>query len=578
MPEWPEGLRALAAALFPGAGVERVELLAVDVTAGVDTEKIEGYGKPLKVTVRAPGGRARVFVFRTQAANEFGHDRRADRAEAALLAYDLFNAIPAHARALDVGFVARDGRLLSVRDGGEAYLATDWAEGGLYAEDLRRLARTGEATALDVARAEALAAYLARLHAQKLRDPPAWRRALRDLLGHGEGIFGMVDAYPPDVPAAPPARLRAIEERCLAWRWRLRDRADRLARTHGDFHPFNIVFRPPGAGEDGTGFTLLDASRGGEGDPADDVVALSVNHVFFALEHRAAWPRALGVLWDRFWTRYLAASGDEGVLDSAPPYLAWRALVLASPRFYPHLSAGSRDAILRLAERALDVGRLELDAPAAILGDAGRPAVGGEGARLERGAAADASGRGRGTGAVVWVTGLPASGKSTFARALRARLAALGRAAAVLDGDEIRATLSPSPGYDPAARSAFYDTLGALALLLAGEGIVAVVAATAHRRAFRDRVRARAPRFVEVHLDVPPEVCAARDPKRLWAQARAGAAPELPGAGAAYEPPAAPEVVAHGGEDGAALDAAVAALQISSPTPPTSPNVVPPTS
>ncbi len=83
---------------------------------------------------------------------------------------------------------------------------------------------------------------------------------------------------------------------------------------------------------------------------------------------------------------------------------------------------------------------------------------------------------------------------------------------------------------------------------------------------------------MEVHLDVPPEVCAARDPKRLWAQARAGAAPELPGAGAAYEPPAAPEVVAHGGEDGAALDAAVAALQISSPTPPTSPNVVPPTS
>lgn len=163
-------------------------------------------------------------------------------------------------------------------------------------------------------------------------------------------------------------------------------------------------------------------------------------------------------------------------------------------------------------------------------------------------------------GAVVWVTGLPSSGKSTFARKLRAQLAALGRAAALLDGDAVRAALHPSPGYDPASRDAFYETLGDLALLLAADGLVAVVAATASRRAFRDRVRARAPRFVEVHLDVPAEVCAARDPKGLWARAFAGGAPELPGAGREYEPPVAPEVVATGGEDEEAVDAALAAL------------------
>lgn len=163
-------------------------------------------------------------------------------------------------------------------------------------------------------------------------------------------------------------------------------------------------------------------------------------------------------------------------------------------------------------------------------------------------------------GAVVWVTGLPASGKSTFARRLREALARLGRPAALLDGDAVRAALHPPPGYDPAARDAFYETLGELALLLAADGLVAVVAATAHRRAYRDRVRARAPRFVEVHLAVDADTCAARDPKGLWARARAGAAPELPGPGPEYEPPAAPEVVATGGDDGAALDAAVAAL------------------
>lgn len=166
------------------------------------------------------------------------------------------------------------------------------------------------------------------------------------------------------------------------------------------------------------------------------------------------------------------------------------------------------------------------------------------------------------TGAVVWVTGLPASGKSSLARRLRDRLRGGGIPAAILDGDRVRAALVPPPGYGEAARAAFYETLGNLALALAAEGLVAIVAATAHRRAFRDRVRDRAPRFVEVLVDVPAEICAARDPKGLWARARAGDAPDLPGAGVAYEPPVAPEVVARGGEDAAAVETIAAALGV----------------
>jgi adenylylsulfate kinase len=130
----------------------------------------------------------------------------------------------------------------------------------------------------------------------------------------------------------------------------------------------------------------------------------------------------------------------------------------------------------------------------------------------------------------------------------------------VLDGDAVRAALVPPPGYDPAGRDAFYQTLGNLALALCGEGLVAIVAATAHRRAFRDRVRARAPRFVEIFVDAPADLCAARDPKGLWASARAGGAPDLPGAGVEYERPLAPEVVARGGGDEAAIGAAAALL------------------
>jgi hypothetical protein len=340
--------------LFPGSSVEEVQPLAPDTGSG-ETRKVEGYGAPLRVTVRTGQGGRRTLVFRTATSNPFGHDRRSDRAGGMLLSFDTFNELPDHVRALDVGTILRDGRLLSLGEGGEFYLLTDFAQGSLYSEHLRRIAARGKAEGHDLARCEALARWLVRLHGRRIDEPEAYVRAVRDLLGHGEGIFGMVDGYGRDAAGAGPGRLRAIEERCLAWRWRLRGREGRLARTHGDFHPFNIVF------EEGEGarFTALDASRGCKGDPADDVTALAVNFVFFAIERRGSWAEGLGPLWRRFWEVYLAESGDEGLLEVAAPWLAWRCLVVCSPRFYPGLPAAARDAILGLAERALQSDRFD---------------------------------------------------------------------------------------------------------------------------------------------------------------------------------------------------------------------------
>lgn len=345
-------LDQLVAQLFPGSRIEALQPLAPD-TGGDDTHKVEGYGRPLRVTVSGPRGERRVLVFRTATSNIFGHDRRSDRAQGMLLCFDTFGAIPDHVRALDVGAIAPSGRLLSLREGGEFYLLTTFAEGRMYADDLRRIAAAAVATDADLARCVALARWLVRLHAQRIADPAGYTRAVRDLLGHGEGIFGMTDGYGPGVPGAPPARLRAIEERCLDFRWRLRGREGRLARTHGDFHPFNIVM-----GE-GAHFTLLDASRGCQGDPADDVTAMAVNFVFFAIDRRSSWERGLGRLWRLFWETYLRESGDDGLLEVAAPWLAWRCLVVASPRFYPNLPEGARDAILGLAERALQAPRFD---------------------------------------------------------------------------------------------------------------------------------------------------------------------------------------------------------------------------
>jgi len=344
----PAGLRDLLAELIPGSEVVSAVALAPDSGAS-ETLKAQGYGAPMRIVLREPGGRERSLVFHTATSNPFGHDRRADRAEQQLLAFDDFPLVPDHVGAIDVGAVMPGGRLASLREAGEFYFLSEWAPGSVYANDLRRVAAEGAVRESDLARAEALARWAARLHAEKIDDPARYRRAVRDLLGHGEGIFGMVDAYPPDVPAASPDRLRRIEERCLAWRWRLRGSEARLARIHGDFHPFNVVF-PQGDAS----FRALDASRGCAGDPADDVTAMAVNYVFFAAPRPETWDLGFSRLWWLFWSAYLEESGDQELLRVLPPWLAWRCLVVASPRFYPQLTAQARDRMLTLAERALD--------------------------------------------------------------------------------------------------------------------------------------------------------------------------------------------------------------------------------
>lgn len=163
-------------------------------------------------------------------------------------------------------------------------------------------------------------------------------------------------------------------------------------------------------------------------------------------------------------------------------------------------------------------------------------------------------------GAVVWLTGLPASGKTTLAERIAAELREAQVASIVLDGDELRDVLVPHPGHDDASRDGFYQTLAGLAALLARRGLVVVVAATAHRRAWRDHARARAPRFVEVHVATTLDECKRRDPKGLYAHA--DGLPDLPGVGVPYEAPLHPDVVAASGDEAPAAIAVLALLGI----------------
>lgn len=145
----------------------------------------------------------------------------------------------------------------------------------------------------------------------------------------------------------------------------------------------------------------------------------------------------------------------------------------------------------------------------------------------------------------VWFTGLSGAGKTTLARAVAELLRVAGIAAHVVDGDELRATLSADLGFSLADRAEQVRRAGHLARILGDAGVVALVTLVSPVAADRDGVRAMHPegRFLEVHVATPLEVCEARDVKGLYARARAGEITDLTGVGQPYEPPRTPELV-----------------------------------
>ncbi len=305
-----------------------------------------GYGAPIRLTCRV-NGRVRRMVLETMSPGPFGHEHMADRAQALLWDYDSYRRLPRHVPALDVGAFTADGSLISVAPAREFFVLTDWADGTSYHLDFERLARTGRLLAVDRRRAGALTRYLAGIHRVRRRDPDLYRRRLRELIGHGECIMGLTDSYPARFDFITSDLLRSIEEACNRWRWRLRNKTKRLAQVHGDFHPWNVLFRK------GVDFSVLDRSRGEWGEPADDVTSMSINYVFFSLRRWGTLRGPFEVLFREFWERYLAATGDRGVTETAAPFFAFRGLVLANPLWYPNISSAVRRLIFNFVQNVL---------------------------------------------------------------------------------------------------------------------------------------------------------------------------------------------------------------------------------
>ena len=320
-----------------------------------------GYGTPYLIEYKV-GRRMKAGVLETMRPSGFGHDFPWDRAQSLLFAHGTYNHLPKHVRSLDVGVLTKKNELRSVGDLSEFFILLQKVDGEGYYKDLERIRDSGVLTQMDLRRCVALAEYIAQVHKVKKEAPDLYVRAVRDLVGHGECIMGLIDSYPEEADFLERGELEEIERKCVEWRWKLKHKARPLCRVHGDFHPFNVMFRK------GIDFTALDRSRAEWGEAADDVAAMSINYLLFSIQVHGRLAGPFDRLYELFMKTYFDTTGDDELLEAIQPFYAWRSLVVASPIWYPNLGRENRRRFFNFIHAVLETNKFDVKSVNSYLG------------------------------------------------------------------------------------------------------------------------------------------------------------------------------------------------------------------
>ncbi len=296
-------------------------------------------------------GKKQRLILKTLFPKDFGHDYPADRAQVLLQANSSYNLLPKHVRSIDVMGVAKD-KLVSIGDSREFFILMEEVEGSSYFNDLEAILSRGKLTKLDKERALKLSEYLVKIHSEKYDDPVLYRRKIRDTIGHGECLMGVLDTYP-EVNFITDTDKTELVVKAVKWWGKLKNKSNRLCVVHGDFHPGNIWW------QDNGDFTLLDRSRGIYGDPGDDVSCLLMNYIFYALQQHNEFKGIFRELYELFYNNYVIKTDDRKIAQVMAPFFAFRAVVVANPLFYPNVTDEVRRAVFNFANNILEIDEID---------------------------------------------------------------------------------------------------------------------------------------------------------------------------------------------------------------------------
>jgi aminoglycoside phosphotransferase family enzyme len=304
-----------------------------------------GTGYSLKFKV---DDRSKTLVLKSLFKENLGMDHYSDRASSLLDAHDNYNKMENHVKSEDVIAQNDDNSLTSIGKAKEFYILMEEARGEDLFKDFDKIKESGKLSEEVRKKILVISDFLVKLHKNKHESVPLYRRKIRDTIGSGGSLIGLLDMHPdPAFKQFESKWMEIVMHSIKFWR-KSRNMDNRLCEIHADYHPGNLWF------ENGN-FTILDRSRGRYGEPADDIVAFAINPIMYSLMTTGEFEGPFREMFDIFWNNYFKQTKDREMRKIMAPYIAFRVSVVTNPIFYNDEMLGGKDKATKIRSKMINL-------------------------------------------------------------------------------------------------------------------------------------------------------------------------------------------------------------------------------